>query len=91
MITAKHIYKQLLRVFAHIYHAQFQWLLHLCCEGHFNSLFAHFIAFGREFDLFSFDEFKQSGGHAAGGGYPGVCDLIVKWVELGILEEGVLR
>lgn len=99
MITAKHIYKQLLRVFAHIYHAQFPWLLHLCCEGHFNSLFAHFIAFGSEFDLFDFEEFRTSGrstGNASqantvsGNGYPGVCDLIVKWAEMDILPEKVL-
>ncbi|KAL9931686.1 hypothetical protein V8E36_009472 [Tilletia maclaganii] len=109
--TAAHIYKQLLRVFAHIYHAQFSYLVHLCCEGHFNSLFAHFIAFGREFDLFDFRSFKFSGGapppssslggSSGGGGddsadaggmaYPGVCDLIERWVELGILDEGVLR
>ncbi|CAD6893327.1 unnamed protein product [Tilletia laevis] len=106
--TAAHIYKQLLRVFAHIYHAQFSYLVHLCCEGHFNSLFAHFIAFGKEFDLFDFKAFKYSsaaadslredgggpgeGGAAAGGqAYPGVCDLIERWVELGILDETVLR
>ncbi|KAK0569198.1 Maintenance of ploidy protein mob2 [Tilletia horrida] len=117
--TAAHIYKQLLRVFAHIYHAQFSYLVHLCCEGHFNSLFAHFIAFGKEFDLFDFRAFKQSGaasvssssssttsgsnGAGAGEGgasesaglsatpYPGVCDLIERWVELGILDQTVLR
>lgn len=57
--TAKHIYKQLMRVFAHIYHAQFPYLIHLCCEGHFNSLFAHFVAFGAEFELFSFQEVRR--------------------------------
>ncbi|KAN0061011.1 Maintenance of ploidy protein mob2 [Thecaphora frezii] len=97
LTTCKHIYKQLLRVFAHIYHAQFPHLLHLCCEGHFNSLFAHFIAFGTENRLFDFREFKTSGGSGGGGaasnasgaergGYPGVCDLIEKWVELGRLD-----
>ncbi|CBQ70752.1 related to MOB2-required for maintenance in ploidy [Sporisorium reilianum SRZ2] len=104
LTTCKHIYKQLLRVFAHIYHAQFQYLVHLCCEGHFNSLFAHFIAFGSENRLFDYRDFKWSGGTAAGGGgagaqsptatvagaagvggYPGVCDLIDKWVDLGVL------
>lgn len=89
--TSKHIYKQLLRVFAHIYHAQFHWLVHLCCEGHFNSLFAHFIAFGHEFDLFHFSEFKGPQSNASGHGYPGVCDLIEKWVELGILAPDLLR
>ncbi|CAO1614462.1 unnamed protein product [Parajaminaea phylloscopi] len=90
LTTAKHIYKQLLRVFAHIYHAQFPHLIHLCCEGHFNSLFAHFIAFGAEFELFGFQEFKNSG-NSVGGGYPGVCDLVEAWVSMGILEEKCLR
>lgn len=49
--VAKQIYRQLLRVFAHIYHAHFPHLLHLSAEGHFNSLFAHFLAFGRQYDL----------------------------------------
>lgn len=79
-----------MRVFAHIYHAQFPYLIHLCCEGHFNSLFAHFVAFGAEFDLFSFQEFKNSG-NSTGGGYPGVCDLIEQWVRMGVLEEKCLR
>ncbi|CAO1635959.1 unnamed protein product [Jaminaea pallidilutea] len=90
MTTARHIFKQLLRVFAHIYHAQFPQLIHLCCEGHFNSLFAHFIAFGSEFELFSFSDFKNSG-NSVGGGYPGVCDLIEAWASMGILEEKVLK
>lgn len=103
LTTCKHIYKQLLRVFAHIYHAQYQYLVHLCCEGHFNSLFAHFIAFGSENRLFDYRDFKWSGGASQGvsggggaqsptvtvvagvGGYPGVCDLIERWVELGVL------
>ncbi|UZJ51667.1 hypothetical protein CBS101457_000987 [Exobasidium rhododendri] len=91
LATAKHIYKQLLRVFAHIYHAQFHHLVHLCCEGHFNSLFAHFIAFGSEFDLFQFSEFKGVDGSASGQGYPGACDLIEKWVELGTLGPEVVK
>jgi MOB kinase activator 1 len=91
LATAKHIYKQLLRVFAHIYHAQFPHLVHLCCEGHFNSLFAHFIAFGSEFDLFQFAEFKGVDGNSSGQGYPGACDLIEKWVELGTLGPEVLK
>ena len=38
-------------MFAHIYHAHFPQLLHLSAEGHFNSLFAHFLAFGKQYDL----------------------------------------
>lgn len=89
LTTAKHIYKQLLRVFAHVYHAQFPYLVHLCCEGHFNSLFAHFIAFGTEFDLFSFADFRGPTG--SGQPYPGVCDLLEKWVEMGILSPDTLK
>ena len=104
-----------MRVFAHIYHAQFPYLIHLCCEGHFNSLFAHFVAFGAEFELFNFQEVSRAGqedckmaqntdidtsilclqfknsGNSSMGGYPGVCDLIEAWVQMGILEEKVLR
>jgi MOB kinase activator 1 len=47
----RQIFKQLFRVFAHIYWAHFDKLVHLRLEGHFNSLFAHFMAFSREFDL----------------------------------------
>ncbi len=97
LTTCKHIYKQLLRVFAHIYHAQFHHLVHLCCEGHFNSLFAHFIAFGSENRLFDYRDFKWSGAspppsnsahpqHSPPAvGYPGVCDLVERWVDMAIL------
>jgi len=49
--VARHIYTQLLRIFAHLYHAHYDAYLHLSMEGHLNSLFAHFLTFGREFDL----------------------------------------
>ncbi|KAF8963985.1 Maintenance of ploidy protein mob2 [Entomortierella lignicola] len=49
--TVRAIYKQLIRVFAHVYHSHYDKMLSLCQEGHFNSLFAHFVSFGREFDL----------------------------------------
>lgn len=49
--TVHQIFKQLFRVFAHIYWSHYDKLIHLRLEGHFNSLFAHFIAFSREFDL----------------------------------------
>jgi len=45
------IFKQSLRVFAHIYHHHYEQILNLCEEGHLNALFAHFISFGREFNL----------------------------------------
>ena len=117
--TAKHMYKHMLRIFAHIYHAHFPELVHLSCEGHLNSLFAHFLVFGHEFQLFQFAEFK-GGPPACRGGvggpehpametpalrdvaaapigctgepqpYPGVCDLIERWVERDILPREVL-
>ncbi|KAG0244734.1 maintenance of ploidy protein mob2 [Mortierella sp. GBAus27b] len=49
--TVRAIFKQLIRVFAHVYHSHYDKMLSLCQEGHFNSLFAHFVSFGREYDL----------------------------------------
>ncbi|KAF9325072.1 Maintenance of ploidy protein mob2 [Podila minutissima] len=49
--TVRGIFKQLTRVFAHVYHAHYDKMLSLCQEAHFNALFAHFVSFGREFDL----------------------------------------
>ncbi|KAJ3037223.1 Maintenance of ploidy protein mob2 [Rhizophlyctis rosea] len=49
--VVKHIFKQLFRIFAHIYHAHYDKILHMSAEGHLNTLFAHFICFSREFDL----------------------------------------
>lgn len=79
--TIKHVYRQLLRVFAHIYHAHYSALLHLRSEPHFNSLFAHFLAFGREYELLDVKDVKGTGGVAVGIGA-----LWEKWREMGILE-----
>ncbi|KAL7007374.1 Maintenance of ploidy protein mob2 [Cystobasidiomycetes sp. EMM_F5] len=49
--TAVHLYTQFLRIFAHLYHAHFRDILHLSLEAHLNSLFAHFLSFGLEFEL----------------------------------------
>lgn len=38
-------------MFAHIYYHHYEKVLSLHEEGHFNSLFAHFISFAKEFDL----------------------------------------
>lgn len=78
---AKHVYRQLLRVFAHIYHAHYPEILHLSCEGHFNSLFAHFLAFGRQYDLLEMKDIKGQGNE-----YVGVGELWEKWKEMGILD-----
>ena len=49
--TIRNIFRQLFRVFAHIFHSHYEKILHLSAEGHLNTLFGHFISFGREFDL----------------------------------------
>ncbi|KAJ1969504.1 Maintenance of ploidy protein mob2 [Dimargaris xerosporica] len=49
--TIRTICRQLVRVFAHIFYTHYDKLVHLNAERHFNSLFAHFYAFCREFDL----------------------------------------
>ncbi|PFH49944.1 hypothetical protein AMATHDRAFT_146460 [Amanita thiersii Skay4041] len=79
--TVKHIYRQLLRVFAHIYHAHYSQILHLRSEPHFNSLFAHFLAFGREYELLELKDVKGSPTSPVGIGA-----LWEKWKEMGILE-----
>jgi MOB kinase activator 1 len=80
--TAKHIYRQLLRVFAHIYHAHYAVLLHLSSEPHFNSLFAHFLAFGRQYDLLDMKDIVGVPPH-----YVGVGELRRKWKSMGILDS----
>ncbi|KAI5476291.1 Mob1/phocein family protein, partial [Pseudohyphozyma bogoriensis] len=80
--VARHIYTQLLRIFAHLYHAHYQIFLHLSSEGHLNSLFAHFLTFGREFDLLEEKETR-----APKEGWPFVIgDLMDSWKGLGVLE-----
>ncbi|KAF8627714.1 hypothetical protein AX15_004285 [Amanita polypyramis BW_CC] len=79
--TVKHVYRQLLRVFAHIYHAHYPQILHLRSEPHFNSLFAHFLAFGRDYELLDVKDVK-----GAPNAPVGVGALWEKWKEMGILE-----
>ncbi|GAA6000022.1 hypothetical protein JCM10207_006017 [Rhodosporidiobolus poonsookiae] len=80
--VARHIYTQLLRIFAHLYHAHYEIYLHLSMEGHLNSLFAHFLTFGREFDLLEPKECR-----APKEGWPFVIgDLLDVWRGLGVLE-----
>ncbi|KAH3903035.1 Mob2p SCDLUD_000645 [Saccharomycodes ludwigii] len=42
---------QLFRIFAHIYHHHFDKIVHVSLEAHWNSFFAHFISFCKEFNL----------------------------------------
>ncbi|KAK2465376.1 hypothetical protein APHAL10511_002730 [Amanita phalloides] len=79
--TVKHVYRQLLRVFAHIYHAHYPQILHLRSEPHFNSLFAHFLAFGKEYELLDAKDIK-----GAPNAPVGVGALWEKWKEMGILD-----
>jgi len=79
--TVKHVYRQLLRVFAHIYHSHYPQILHLRSEPHFNSLFAHFLAFGREYELLEVKDVKGSPNAPVGIGL-----LWERWKGMGILE-----
>ncbi|THV03030.1 hypothetical protein K435DRAFT_775193 [Dendrothele bispora CBS 962.96] len=81
-VTIKHIYRQFLRIFAHIYHAHFETILHLRAEPHFNSLFAHFLAFGREYQLLEERDIKGEAGAPVGVGL-----LWERWKESGKLEH----
>ncbi|KAF4617508.1 hypothetical protein D9613_005751 [Agrocybe pediades] len=84
--TIRTVYRQLLRVFAHIYHAHYPAILHLRSEPHFNSLFAHFLAFGREYELLEVRDIKGGDGNGNGKGEVGVGLLWERWKEKGILE-----
>ncbi|KAF7314530.1 hypothetical protein MKEN_00926200 [Mycena kentingensis (nom. inval.)] len=78
----KQIYTQLLRVFAHLYHAHFPQILHLRAEPHFNSMFAHFLAFGQQYGLFDEREIRGEPGASVGVGA-----LWERWRSVGILES----
>jgi len=54
----REIMAQLFRVFAHIYHSHSDKLLSLNEEAHFNSLFAHFVSFSKEFRLIDNSELE---------------------------------
>ncbi|CEP64942.1 Mob2p LALA0_S15e00870g [Lachancea lanzarotensis] len=42
---------QMFRIFAHMYHHHFDKIIHLSLEAHWNSLFAHFVSFAKEYNL----------------------------------------
>lgn len=54
----KNISRQMFRIFAHIYHNHFDKIVHLSLEAHFNSFFAHFISFVKEFNLIDRNELE---------------------------------
>lgn len=78
--TIKHVYRQLLRVFAHLYYSHYPQILHLRSEPHFNSLFAHFLAFGKEYELLDVKDVKGTQNAPVGIGL-----LWERWKEMGIL------
>ena len=80
--TIRTVYRQLLRVFAHIYHAHYPQILHLRFEPHFNSFFAHYLAFGREYELLEIRDIKGEPNTPVGVGL-----LWERWKESGILES----
>lgn len=80
--TVKHVYRQLLRVFAHLYYSHYTQILHLRSEPHFNSLFAHFLAFGKEYQLLDMKDIQGQPGSPVGIGA-----LYDRWKEKGILAS----
>jgi len=50
------IYIQLFRIFAYIFYNQYEKIVHLSLEAHFNSLFCHFASFGKKFHLLDQNE-----------------------------------
>ncbi|KAL6453783.1 LOW QUALITY PROTEIN: MOB2 CBK1 kinase activator protein MOB2 [Candida maltosa Xu316] len=56
MKDCKNISRQI--IFAHIYHNHFDKIVHLSLEAHWNSFFAHFISFVKEFNLLDRNEME---------------------------------
>ncbi|EGW34783.1 uncharacterized protein SPAPADRAFT_133288 [Spathaspora passalidarum NRRL Y-27907] len=54
----KNITRQMFRIFAHIYHNHFEKIIHLSLEAHWNSFFAHFVSFVKEFNLIDRSELE---------------------------------
>ncbi|ODV80797.1 uncharacterized protein CANTADRAFT_4799 [Suhomyces tanzawaensis NRRL Y-17324] len=54
----KNISRQMFRIFAHIYHNHFEKIVHLSLEAHWNSFFAHFISFIKEYNLIDRSELE---------------------------------
>ncbi|KAJ7131684.1 Mob1/phocein [Mycena crocata] len=79
--TIKQVYLQLLRVFAHLYHAHYPQILHLRSEPHFNSMFAHFLSFGTQYHLFEERDVRGEPNAPVGVGL-----LWERWKSAGILE-----
>ena len=55
--------------------------IHLRSEPHFNSLFAHFLAFGKEYELLDIKDVRGQSNAPVGIGA-----LWERWKDMGILE-----
>ncbi|KAI3652599.1 hypothetical protein MP228_002024 [Amoeboaphelidium protococcarum] len=60
-IVNERIYKQLLRVFLHIYYAHYEDMLNVSMEGYLNTVFSHFVLFGRDILQFDFESTVPQG------------------------------
>lgn len=58
MKDCKNIMRQMFRIFAHIYHNHFDKIVHLSLEAHWNSFFAHFVSFAKEYNLIDRSEME---------------------------------
>ncbi|CEP24006.1 CBK1 kinase activator protein MOB2 AltName: Full=Maintenance of ploidy protein MOB2; AltName: Full=MPS1 binder 2 [Cyberlindnera jadinii] len=56
--TVKNIARQMFRIFAHMYYNHFDKILNLSLEAHWNSFFAHFVSFVKEFGLIEQQELE---------------------------------
>lgn len=54
----KNITRQMFRIFAHIYHNHFDKIVHLSLEAHWNSFFAHYVSFVKEYSLVDREELE---------------------------------
>ena len=57
----KLIFKQIFRIFAHIFHQHYDKIVQLSCQSHLNTLFGHFIAFAKGFELLEKKEWGVMG------------------------------
>lgn len=82
----KNIYKQMFRVWAHLYWAHFENpFYHLDLERHFNSSFVHFVVVGTEFDLLSTKDLEPMqpllDKWRIGGVFPGDSRIVAQAAE----------
>ena len=59
LTTIRWIFRQFIRLFAHVYHTYYDKILLLECEAHWNTLLVHVYLFAVEFDLLQHDGKKE--------------------------------